>query len=425
MTKERMGQIQDVYLVDGNNNNIGSASNPIKIAGGDSTSLDAFGRWRISTNKTIFDAKLTHTNEPEFWDQQTVSGAGTTANHNPNRASVVMNVSDSISGKIVRQTVARPNYQPGKSQMILMTGIIGGTESGITREIGQFDDENGVFFRNDGGTISVCKKSFASGSAIDTVVNQSDWNIDKMDGTGPSEQVADWTKTQIFLMDYQWLGVGRVRYAIDIDGQICALHEMNHANNLDVAYMSNPNNPLRYSIENDGTGPAASMEAICSAVVSEGGQEGEGEDYYYSTNGTHIDANTANQIYAIIGVRLKLGHKGEAAFIQNVALLTETNDNFEWMVYHNPTVGGVFTYTDSNFGPFQIARGATGNTIADGSDAIAGGFVFQGTTTDKDIDHESGFGEKIDGTRDEYVLAARPLASNADIQGSITLHVNH
>lgn len=427
MTKARMGQIQDVFLVDEADNNIGSVETPINssIKFSDSTSIDAFSRVRVSNTKTIFDTKLNHTNEPEFWDELTVSGAGTTTNHQPNRASVIMSVSDSIAGKVVRQSFSRPNYQPGKSQFVLMTGIIGGTQAGITREIGQLDDENGLFFRNDGGTISVGRKTFATGTAADTIIDQSDWNIDKMDGNGPSGQEADWTKTQIFMMDYQWLGVGRVRYSVDLNGIICVVHEMNHANNLDVAFMSTPNNPLRYSIENDGTGEASSIECICSTVISEGGQEAAGEDYYYSTEGTHLDANIANTIYAVLGVRLNIGHKGEACHVQNIGLLTETNDNFEWIVYRNPTIAGTFTYVTTPLGPFQIAKGVTANTIAEGEDAIAGGYVFQGSTIEKEIHHESGFGESINGTRDEYVLAVRPLTSNADIQGSITLHVNH
>jgi hypothetical protein len=429
MNKERMGQIQDVFLVDELDNNIGSNSYPLGVKLGDSSSIDAFSRLRVSNTRTIFDTKLNHTEEREFWDMQEVSGAGTTSVHNPNRSSVLMSVADSTAGKLVRQTFARPNYQPGKSQFVLMTGILGDGQIGITREIGQADDENGMFFRNKDGLIYIGMRSFVTGSAVDTVVVQTDWNVDKMDGTGPSNtnpsgQLADFTNTQIFMIDYQWLGVGRIRFAINIEGIICIVHEMFHANTFDSVYISTPNNPLRYSIENDGTGPAANIEAMCSAVISEGGQESAGVDYYYSTNGTHIDANSANTIYAVIGLRLKDGHKGEPAHVQNVELLTESNDNYEWMVYRNPTIAGTFTYSDGGIGPFDVARGVTGNTVS-GAEAIAGGWGAKGLSASSEIDHESGFGESITGIKDEYVLCVRPLTSNADIQGSITAHVNH
>jgi len=397
----------------------------VNIKAQDSPSIDAFSRWRTSDTSTIFDTKLIHSKESEFWDESEVSGSGTGSTFSADRASVVLDVSNTTAGKIVRQTFTRPNYQPGKSQMVLMTGILGDGESGITREMGQFDDDNGLFFRNDDGTIYVVRRTNVTGTPTDTAVAQASWNLDVMDGTGLSGITADFTKTHIFVIDYQWLGVGRVRFGLDIDGLIVYVHEILNANVLDAVYMSTPNNPLRYSIENDGTGAAADMECICSAVISEGGQEATGVDYWYSTDGTHVDANAADTIYAVVGVRLQTGHKGEPAIIETIGMLTETNDDYEWMVYRNPTVAGTFTYANETTGPFQTARGATANTVTPTGDAIAGNFGAKGTTTSEKLDFERGFGEAIDGTRDEFVLCVRPLGSNADIQGGMKLHVNH
>jgi len=45
----------------------------------------------------------------------------------------------------------RFNYQPGKSQEILMTGILdrSGGGTGVQRRVGCFDDDNGLFFEDD------------------------------------------------------------------------------------------------------------------------------------------------------------------------------------------------------------------------------------------------------------------------------------
>lgn len=385
---------------------------------------DAFGRLRTSQPHTIFDTKLTHTAEPELWDEQEVSGSGTTTSHNPNRASVIMGVSNLTAGKRVRQTFSRPNYQPAKSQLIMMTGILGDGQTGITREIGNFDDENGVFFRNKDGVIYVGIKSFVTGTAVDNVAPQTSWNVDRMDGNGPSGHVADWTKTQIFIIDFEWLGVGRVRFAIDLDGIICVVHEFTHANIEDKVYMSTPNNPLRLSIENDGTGGAATIECICVSVMSEGGQQGSGIDYWYSTGGTHVDCNAANSIYALVGAKLQEGHKGEPVQMDKVSLITQTNDDFEWMVIRNPTVSGDFIYSCVVTGPFMVAKGTTANVVTAG-EPVTGGFVSKGAIAESVVNYEGPFGEAIDGTRDEFVLCARPLTSNADIEGGIQLHVEH
>jgi len=413
-------------LIDELHRHLGIAKNPLyaHISIGDSANLDAFSRLRTASAKTTFDTKLTHDNEPEFWEESQVSGAGTGSFYSIDRASVAIYVSNGTIGKRVRQTYARPNYQPGKSQMILMTCIMGGSGSGIIRETGQFDDENGLFFRNDGGTMKVVRKTHVTGSAVDNEVAQSSWNIDTFDGNGNSGITLDFTKTQIFVIDYQWLGVGRVRFGFDIDGVIYYCHEMLHANNLDAVYMSTPNNPLRYSVENNGTGAFADLECICSCVISEGGQEATGTDYWYSTEGTHVNANVAGNVYAVLGVQLTDGHRGEDVDIHSMNMLTETNDNYEWMIYKNPTVGGTFTYNTAAYGPFDVAKGATSNTITAG-DQIAGGFGSKGSSIGSDIDFEGSFGESINGTKDTFVLAVRPLGANADIQGGMILRVNH
>ena len=69
--------------------------------------------------------------------------------------------------------------------------------------------------------------------------------------------------------------------------------------------MSTPNNPVRYEIENDGTGVASKMDHICCTIMSEGGQEELGILHYHSTAGAHVDANSSGTIYAIVGLRLK------------------------------------------------------------------------------------------------------------------------
>ena len=47
---------------------------------------------------------------------------------------------------------------------------------------------------------------------IDTRISQSQWNLDKMDGTGPSGYNLDLSKMQMFFIDYAWYGAGTVRW---------------------------------------------------------------------------------------------------------------------------------------------------------------------------------------------------------------------
>ena len=91
---------------------------PTTIKASDSASIDAFARLRVSNPYTIFDSKQIHDNLPRRWDDQEISGSGTTSTYNTNEASTTIAVSSLTAGRRVRQTFMRFNYMPGKSTMV-------------------------------------------------------------------------------------------------------------------------------------------------------------------------------------------------------------------------------------------------------------------------------------------------------------------
>ena len=400
---------------------------PTLITAADSPSLDAFGRWRVSNPETIFESKQLFDNAPLFWDDSQESGGSTTSSHSTDEAATTMGVALNTAGVRTRQTFERFNYQPGKSHLILLTGVLdlSGGGSGITRAIGYFDDNNGLFFEDDEGTVKVVRRTKVTGSVVNSKVAQSSWNLDVMDGSGPSGVTIDWTKTQIFMIDFEWLSVGRVRFGLVLNGLPVYVHELNNANLLNVPYMSTPNLPLRYRIENDSSGAASTLLHICATVTSEGGAHNLGILRYKSTGGTHVDCATENIIYAIVGLRLK-----SAAIAATVKLVSADlaehagTKNVEWILKWNPTVAGTFTYANETNSVVQTATGASGNTVTGGIE-ISGGFF----STDKrggsvGIDPEDALtlGASIDGTVDEIVLCVRPIGGSSaiDIEGALT-----
>ncbi len=389
----------------------------IKFA--DSASIDSFSRLRICEPVTLFDSKQIHDNKPLFWDDQEVSGSGTTSVYNHDEASTVIGVAGTTVGKRVRQTKMRFNYQPGKSLECILTGVLGVGGAGITQELGYFDDNNGVFFKCDSSVVSVVLRTNTTGSPVDTTVVQSDWNVDKMDGTGDSGITLDFSKSQIFFFDFEWLGVGRVRYGFFVDGIPIYCHYSNNSNIISKVYMSTPNLPVRYSVENDGTGVASTLTSLCSTIISEGGSDDLGITRYASTGGTHVDANAAGTIYAVLGIRLKADHIDAMVLTSSMSMLSETNDNFEWIIILNPTVADTFTYGDETNSVIQTAKGATANTVTNGI-FIDGGFTAQKEGVTNLIPNALHLGSTIAGVPDEIVLCVRPLSSNADIQGALT-----
>ena len=392
----------------------------------DSPAIDAFGRWRVSQPETVFDSKQLHDAAPLFFDDQEVSGASTTSSHSAATASTTIGVALNTAGKRVRQTFMRFNYQPGKSQLILLTGTLGetGGGTGITRAMGLFDDDNGIFMQDNEGTVEAVIRSSTSGSAVDTAVTQANWNLDTMDGTGPSGVTLDATKSQIVAIDFEWLGVGRVRIGFVVDGLFIYVHEFLHANRSAGVYMSTPNLPIRYEIENDGTGAASSLEHICCSVMSEGGLQDNGLLQYESTGGTHVDCNVDGTIYAIMGGRLKSTHLDSSIkLVEATVAEVQGSNSYEWLLLAGATVAGTFTYADKANSAVQIAKGVPANTVTGGT-VIAGGFASsanKGGSSGAALSNAILLGSAIDGTPQEFVFAIRPISSsNLDIEASMT-----
>jgi hypothetical protein len=82
---------------------------------------------------------------------------------------------------------------------------------------------------------------------IDTKVAQSAFNIDKLDGTGPSGYNIDLTKMQMFYIDYTWYGAGFIRFGVrGPQGNIIYCHKIPNNNVNTEAYMRSGNLPARY-----------------------------------------------------------------------------------------------------------------------------------------------------------------------------------
>jgi hypothetical protein len=398
---------------------------PCTITGFSGSVHDAFGRLRVSSPETLFDSKQLVDNQPLFWDDQEVSGGGTGSSHSTALASTTISVGATTAGKRVRQTFQRFNYQPGKSQLILMTGQIDEVGAGISAAMGLFDDANGIFVSINEGTLGLTVRSSTSGTQVDNTVTQSNWNGDKLDGTGSSGHTLNPTATQIFWIDFEWLGVGSVRCGFVINGEFILCHTFHHANTLGVVYMSNPNLPLRYEIENDGTGEATSMQHICSTVMSEGGEDQLGYTHWISTGGTHVDLPTENTLYAVLGVRLKSTWLNITTHLREIEINEQSgNKIYEWELVWEPTVAGTFTYADVDADTaLQRAVGSSANTVT-GGHKILGGFATSAVKGGSDrlsINTALRAGAYIDGTPTELVLCVRPVggSSNIDIEAGI------
>lgn len=82
-------------------------------------------------------------------------------------------------------------------------------------------------------------------------IPQSDWNMDPIDGTGPSGyDMLPW-RMQMLGMQYTWYAAGFVEFMMrGADGKFIFLHRIRNSNVNTEAYMRTANLPVRYEVEN-------------------------------------------------------------------------------------------------------------------------------------------------------------------------------
>ena len=241
----------------------------------DGRNLDAFNRLRVSDPVTLWAVQSQY-NTNRLMMEVGSTGTGTSAPTHSADTRLVALATTAGTGTVFFQSYEYVPYEPGKSQLGKYTGVIGAGVAGAVVEFGSFDASNGVFLRQNGATnLQLVLRSKTSGSVVDEVINQADWNIDglniALNGKNPSGQTLDITKDIILVMDLQFLGMGRVRFYFDLEGILYEIHHFEAANTKTVPYMQTASLPVQMLITTTATAGAKTSYFKCASVESEGG----------------------------------------------------------------------------------------------------------------------------------------------------------
>jgi hypothetical protein len=405
------------------NTTVNSDANPIFVQGTSDatffapTQSDAFGRLRVSSPYTLFDGGVRFSDNTFKWDQEDNGSA--TSTFLPNESSILMSTTG--AGSAIRQSKQVFAYQPGKSLLSMLTFVMNTPTAGVTQRVGYFGTQNGVYFEVANSTKNLVIRKYTSGSVDDTTekLAQSSWNGDRLDGTGPSGITLDVTKSQIFWCDIEWLGVGSVRCGFVIDGQFIVCHTFHHANILNKVYMTTATLPLRYELIS--TGPTASMRAICSTVISEGGYANRSQT---SAIGTPLTGKnlSATAYIPLVCLRIK------STSIDSIVVPTAFDvyglqlAAYSYRVILNPTL------TNANWtsaGTDSTVEYDISATALSGGKVITQG-VFVGSNkggsaqvSSTEIDFSQQLGRTIAGVSDIWCLAAIATTNNDDAVGVV------
>lgn len=401
-----------------NTPDIGSIQNAVNI----NQNLDAFQRLRVSLPSTQYEYNFQYNKAPLIWDE-TIGGTGTST------------------------------HVPTQSTVRLATGSA--RSPALVKLAGYGDSLNGVFIGQDDTGVFFLLRSSASGVADDTrKIYQTNWNLDKFDGSGSSKVTLDITKTQIFVSDIQWLGVGRVRCGLEYNGQLYWCHQFLNTNLLDKVYTTTMNLPLLYSIVDGANSVSrqtfqyfryrpgkslmiimtfnmyakttATLDQICSAVITE--TSNDTETSYTHAVDSGITAKTVSARTNVISVRPKLTfnsitNRGTLK-VETLDVLLSGAGTVKWELIYNPVVGGSPVYNSA--GTYSIAEYDVAGTTITGGEVVASGYA-SGTNTIKipvsrDISSRYPLSLNTAGNSAKILtLACTPLSGTVDVLASMNL----
>jgi hypothetical protein len=383
----------------------------------DNNNQDIGGRLRVSETYTLGDYKsILDKNERQI--HETINGTATST-FTSDTASVDMSVTNN-NDFVIRQSYNYHSYNSGNTQLIQCTFKNFQPETNVIKKIGYFSSNattpynsnlDGFYLESSNGIVSLIMQRVGNTTFS---IPQSSWN-DPLDGTGDSEFTMDWSKFNVLVADFLYLGGTALRIGFAINGYITWVHvEPNAGLNANVM-MKSPRQPIRYEIRS--TGGIGSFSFICSKVATEGVQNVYGIPNSVSLNTPDVNANSSGTCYACIGIRKKTTYRDVLIQIQTLsAIETSNNQSFLWELRLNPTVAGTFVYNShSTTSCMEVALGDTtsnpSTTTVTGGAIIASGYSFNEIIASEQLLNNIRLGCDINNNMDTIVLCAKPIGS--------------
>jgi hypothetical protein len=337
------------------------------------TAVDSFGRLRVSEPFTLFDSSNRY-EDNGLWATRIVGTTGA-ATFNANQGLIDLTIDLLPGDSVTRETYKVFAYQPGKSLLILNTFVFNTPQQDLIQRVGYYNNDNGYFLDQSGSTVSFVERSYISGTPTDTYINQSAWNYDKLDGSGPSGFILKLDNAQILWIDMEWLGVGSVRMGFVIDGKFILCHTFQHANIIPSTYITTACLPLRYEIRSASSdGSTVTLKQICSSVISEGGYELRGKPGSVTVPIlTPRNLTVAGTYYPIASLRLKATKLDAIVIPKGVSVLPASVSNYSFVVITGgTTVGGSWVDAGSDS---AVEYNITGTSVTGGSNSLHGFFT--------------------------------------------------
>lgn len=372
------------------------------------------GLLAVATTTNLFEHFYKSGLGPNIWSEATNSGGSTTFNANQRVADITLPTT--AGAYVYRQTRKRFRYYPGRSMLASMTFNAAGTQTNIRKRFGYFDVNDGLFLEFNGADISFKVRTSSSGTPTDLIsIPRASWN-DPLDGTGPSGETIDFTKTVFMIIEFLWQGAGYVKLSF-LQGrrQLVAVDRnfFGSTNGLATSFMANPNLVFRIEVENTGTSSGVTVKHVCTAlkVFTDDTVEGIPVAVNNGTAGKSV-TNTP-----LISLRVNAATPTRLIEITNADVFIGGNNTAYVNVYLNPTLTAATWVNAGSASQYDIsATSFTGGSLVSSK-------IVRGNTPITLVDVipfiNNILGESITGTKDIVSIVVESFAGTVTAHGTL------
>jgi hypothetical protein len=308
----------------------------------------AFGQQTVAAPYSLADMVQRYRLPPEFYN--VIIAGGGTQTYIALQSASKLAVTNANADAVHVMSHEHFRYQAGRGMRGMWTCYHEDTgQANQRREWGFWDasgaNPDGLIFRLDGTTLQIVRATSTTVEASsEEVVDQADWNVDPLDGSGNSAVTLDITKGNIYEIRFQWLGVGTVEFYIN--GIL--VHRMANANTIAAPYMRTAQLHVHWRIINTAASTASSFTMICAAVWLEGGEDPP--EWTYAADQQLATVGTT--LIPIVSVRLNTTFQGQTTRGQLLPILLRGGGDVRgrYVLVWNPATltGGAWNAVDAD-----------------------------------------------------------------------------
>lgn len=352
--------------------------------------LDMTGRIKTANVVQIIGSQWTYGKLPLTWGE-IITGTAAVVEPSLQYSSTYLRLTTGTANNdsVIFQTRRHFRYQIFRTHSISWANVFGAPQTNVKKMFGQGLNNNGWFVEQSDGTYHFVVRSNVGiplPGFNETKVARADWNIDKLDGSGPSGLDLDLSKGISWAIEFVWHGTQGLRFGINYFDRVIWCHEMKYTATLSEPFSRNAILPLRAMVQNTGSvsSPGGEMQLGPVSYNVYGG-EAEEDAYLFSsgnkTSGISVTSTTVPTYLSAVRPKATVVGANNRSILVPVAFDILATDTIYYEIVADAIIGaGTWTSVESrSLAEISLNPSSVTNERVVSSGYISGGQKGSGT----------------------------------------------